>query len=62
MGKANFSDEFKRGAVVQITERGYPIAEVAPRLGASQHSCMPGIGNWRRWCRAMPARMRRSAS
>jgi len=26
MGKAKFSDDFKRDAVVQITERGYPIA------------------------------------
>ncbi len=38
MGKANFSDEFKRAAVAQITERGYPVAEVSQRLGVSQHS------------------------
>ena len=38
MGKANFSDEFKRDAVAQITERGYPVAEVSKRLGVSQHS------------------------
>jgi transposase len=38
MGKANFSDEFKRDAVTQITERGYPVAEVSQRLGVSQHS------------------------
>jgi transposase len=25
MGKPNFSDEFKRDAVAQITERGYPL-------------------------------------
>ena len=25
MGKPNFSDEFKRDAVTQITERGYPV-------------------------------------
>jgi transposase-like protein len=29
MGKPNFSDEFKRDAVAQITERGYPVAEVS---------------------------------
>jgi hypothetical protein len=29
MGKPNFCDEFKRDAVVQITERGYPVAEVS---------------------------------
>jgi transposase len=38
MGKANFSDDFKRHAVAQITERGYPVAEVSQRLGVSQHS------------------------
>ena len=38
MGKPNFSDEFKRDAVAQITERGYPLAEVSRRLGVSQHS------------------------
>jgi hypothetical protein len=34
MGKPNFSDEFKRDAVAQITERGYPVAEVSQRLTA----------------------------
>lgn len=38
MSKANFSDDFKRDAVAQITERGYPAAEVSKRLGVSQHS------------------------
>lgn len=38
MGKANFSEDFKRDAVAQITERGYPVAEVSKRLGVSQHS------------------------
>jgi len=33
MGKPNFSDEFERDAVAQITERGYPVAEVSQRLG-----------------------------
>jgi len=32
MGKANFSDDFKRDAVAQITKRGYPVSEVPPRL------------------------------
>ena len=31
MGKGNYSDKFKRDAVAQITERGYPVAEVACR-------------------------------
>ena len=38
MGKGNFSDDFKRDAIIQITERGYPVAEVARRLGVSPHS------------------------
>ena len=38
MGKANFNDDFKRDAVAQITERGYPVAEVSQRLGVSPHS------------------------
>lgn len=31
MGTSDFSDEFKRAAVAQITERGYPVAEVFAR-------------------------------
>ena len=38
MGKTNFSDDFKRDAVHQITERGYPVAEVSQRLGVRPHS------------------------
>ena len=38
MGKVNFSEDFKRDAVAQITERGYPVAEVSKRLGVSPHS------------------------
>lgn len=38
MGKVNFSDDFKRDAVVQIIEQGYPVAEVSQRLGVSSHS------------------------
>ncbi len=38
MGKVNFTEDFKRDAVAQITERGYPVAEVSQRLGVSQHS------------------------
>lgn len=38
MGKSSFSDAFKRDAVAQITERGYPVAEGSQRLGVSQHS------------------------
>ena len=38
MSKSNFSDDFKRDAVLQITERGYPVTEVSRRLGVCQHS------------------------
>ncbi|MBG6211976.1 transposase-like protein, partial [Labrenzia sp. EL_126] len=32
MGTSNFSDDFKRDALAQITERGYPVSEVSKRL------------------------------
>lgn len=38
MGTGNFSDDFKRDAVAQITERGYAIKEVSERLAVSLHS------------------------
>ena len=44
MGKADFSDEFKRDAVRQITDRGYPVSEVSQRLGVSAHS----LYEWRK--------------
>lgn len=44
MGNGRFSDEFKRDAVRQMTERGYPIAEVSQRLCVSQHS----LYEWRK--------------
>ena len=62
MGKPNFSDEFKRDAVAQIAERGYPVAEVSQRLGSARIRCMRGSGSWRRSYPAMLARMPRSGS
>ena len=38
MKTSSFSEDFKRDAVAQITERGYPVAEVSKRLGVSPHS------------------------
>ena len=38
MSKPRFPEEFKIEAVKQVTERGYPVAEVASRLGVSTHS------------------------
>jgi transposase len=33
-----YTEEFKKEAVKQITERGYSVAEVAERLGTTTHS------------------------
>jgi transposase len=38
MSNRRYSDEFKTEAVKQVTERGYPVQEVAKRLGVSTHS------------------------
>lgn len=38
MGKARFSEDFKRDAVAQIVEHRYPVSEVSQRLGVSTHS------------------------
>lgn len=38
MGTPRFTPEFKEEAVKQVTDRGYPVAEVADRLGVSAHS------------------------
>lgn len=38
MNTGKFSDDFKRDAVAQISERGYPVKEVLERLGVSPHS------------------------
>lgn len=33
-----YTEEFKKEAVKQITERGYSVADVADRLGTTTHS------------------------
>ncbi len=38
MSRQRFPEEFKIEAVKQVTERGYPVAEVASRLGVSAQS------------------------
>jgi transposase len=35
MSQTRYTDEFKEEAVKQVTERGYPVKEVAERLGIS---------------------------
>jgi transposase len=38
MSASKFTDEFKRDAVAQVEDRGYPVCEVAARLGVSTKS------------------------
>ena len=38
MSKQRYTEEFRIEAVKQVAERGHPVAEVASRLGLSQHS------------------------
>ena len=38
MSATRFTDEFKRDAVAQVEDRGYPVREVAERLGVSTKS------------------------
>jgi transposase len=38
MGTSNYSAEYKRDAVHQITVRGYPVRDTSRRLGVSMHS------------------------
>jgi transposase len=44
MGQARYTDEFKREAVRQVTEKGHPVKEVAERLGMSTYS----LYEWKR--------------
>ncbi len=38
MSTPRFTPEFKEEAFRQIVDRGYPVSEVAERLGVSAHS------------------------
>ena len=38
MSRKRYSPEFRAEAIRQVTERGYPVREVARRLGVSTHS------------------------
>jgi transposase-like protein len=40
MSANKFTDEFKRDAVAQVENRGYPVREVAERLGVR---CPAGV-------------------
>ncbi len=45
-GQIRYSDEFKIDAVAQVTERGYPVKEVAARLGISTKSLYTWIAKF----------------
>ena len=36
--RKRFTQEFKQDAVSQVTDKGFPVVEVAERLGVSSHS------------------------
>ena len=38
MNSQRYTPEFKDEAVRQVLDRGYPVADVAERLGVSAHS------------------------
>jgi transposase len=38
MSSKRYPEEFRIEAVKQVTERGHSVAEVASRIGVSQHS------------------------
>jgi transposase len=38
MQKAKFTEDFKRDTVLQVTERGYLVADIVVRLGISKYS------------------------
>jgi len=38
MSSKRYTDEFKKEAVKQVTERGYSVTEVAERLGVTSNS------------------------
>lgn len=45
--QTKFPEEFKIEAAKQVTERGHRVAEVAARLGVSQHSLYVWIKRYR---------------
>ncbi len=38
MGQKRYTDEFRREAIRQVTEKGHPVQEVSERLGVSSYS------------------------
>ncbi|WP_260654999.1 transposase, partial [Yersinia frederiksenii] len=48
MSANNFTEEFKIEAVKQINEQGYPVSEVAARLGVSTNSLYAWIKRYQK--------------
>ncbi|OWF86375.1 transposase, partial [Yersinia entomophaga] len=48
MSAKNFTEEFKIEAVQQINEQGYPVSEVAARLGVSTNSLYAWIKRYQK--------------
>ncbi len=48
MSTKNFTEEFKIEAVKQINEQGYPVSEVAARLGVSTNSLYAWIKRYQK--------------
>ena len=46
MSSERYTDEFKIAAVKQVTEGGHAVADVAKRLGVSNHSMYAWIKRW----------------
>jgi transposase-like protein len=46
MGHQGYSKEFKAEVVRQVIERGYPVCDVAARVGASEESDYPSTESW----------------
>ena len=53
MSGAKLTDEFKRDAVAEVVDRGYPVREVAERLGVSTKS----IYTWQKHLRPHAAKL-----
>ena len=56
MSSKRYPEEFKVEAVKQVTERGYVVADVATRIGVSQHSLYQWIKQY-----GMPERGRQES-
>ena len=47
MSAKRYTEEFRIEAVKQVTDRGYPVAENASRLGVNSHSLYQWMKHYR---------------